>query len=106
MLLSSTICLLGNHVATKKRVRLNMLSIVSITPPIAASAVPLCLTATIKFFSKFGALKERSYDEIIWLQTLTIYREEKNIVRELLRYRRTALFQCLVINISQGVPIH
>ena len=54
-----------------------MLSIVSITPLIAASAVPPCLIATIKVFSKFGALEERSYHEIIWLQILKTLREEK-----------------------------
>ena len=62
-----------------------MLSIVSITPLIAASAVPPCLIATIKVFSKFGALEERSYHEIIWLQILKTLREEKNAFWELLR---------------------
>jgi hypothetical protein len=42
-----------------------MLSIVSITPLITASAVPPCLIATIKVFSKFGALRERFYSEVI-----------------------------------------
>jgi len=59
-----------------------MLLIVLITPPIAASAAPPYLIATIKVFSKFGALQERSYYGIIWLQNLKILREEKNIVRE------------------------
>jgi hypothetical protein len=62
-----------------------MLSIVLITPPIAASAIPPCLTATIKVFLKFGALEERSYHEIIWLQILKTLREEKDAVRELRR---------------------
>jgi hypothetical protein len=62
-----------------------MLSIVLITPPIAAFAVPPCLIATIKVFSKFGALEERSYNEIIWLQSLKTLREKKDVVRELRR---------------------
>jgi hypothetical protein len=62
-----------------------MMSIVSITPPIAAFAVPPCLIATIKVFSKFGALEERSSCEIIWLQILKTLREKKNVVRELRR---------------------
>ena len=55
--------------------RLIKLSIVLITPLIAGSAVPPCLIATIKVFSKFGALEERSYYEIIYLQILKILRE-------------------------------
>jgi hypothetical protein len=75
-----------------------MLSIVSITPLIATSASPPCLIATIKVFSKFGVLKERSYHEIIWLQVLKILREEKNAVRELRRCdERVHMFQYLVI---------
>jgi hypothetical protein len=62
-----------------------MLSIVSITPLIAALAVPPCLIETIKVFSKFGALRERFYNEIIWLQILKTLREENNAVRELRR---------------------
>jgi hypothetical protein len=54
-----------------------MLSIILIMPPIAASAVPPCLIVTIKVFSKFGALKERSYYEIIWLQILKTLREKR-----------------------------
>jgi hypothetical protein len=78
-----------------------MLSIVSITPPIAASAVPPCLIATVKVFSKFGALEERSYHEIVLLQILKTLREEKNAVRELRRCdERVHMFQCLVICIS------
>jgi len=42
-----------------------MLSIVSITPLIAASAVPPCLIATIKVSLKFGALGEMFHDERI-----------------------------------------
>jgi len=78
-----------------------MLSIVSITPPIAAFAVPPCSITTIKVFSKFGALEERSYHRIIWLQILKTPREEKNAVRELRRCGvRVYMFQCLVIYIS------
>ena len=78
-----------------------MLLIVLFTPSIAASAIPPCLIATIKVFSKFGALKERSYHEIIWLQILKTLREEKNAVRELRRCdERVHMFQCLVIYIS------
>jgi hypothetical protein len=77
------------------------MSIVLITPPIAASAVLPCLIATIKVFSKFGALEERSYHEIIWLQILETLSEEKNIVRELRQYdERVHILQCLVIYIS------
>jgi hypothetical protein len=54
-------------------------------PPIAASAVPPCLIAIIEAFSKFEALEERFYHEIIWLQILKTLREEKNVVRELRR---------------------
>ena len=60
-----------------------MLSIVLIMQLIAASAGPPCLIATIKVFSKFGALEERSYHEIIWLQILKTLREEKNTDRDL-----------------------
>jgi hypothetical protein len=73
-----------------------MLLIVLIMPPIAASDVPPCLIATIKVFSKFGALEERSYHEIMWLQILKTFREEKNAVRELRRCdERVYMFQCL-----------
>jgi hypothetical protein len=65
MLLSLTICPSGDHLAIKKRVRLIMLSIVSLTLLIAASAAPPCLIATFKVFSKFGVLKERTYHEIL-----------------------------------------
>jgi hypothetical protein len=78
-----------------------MLLIVSITLLIAASAIPPYLIATIKVFSKFGVLEERSYHEIIWLQILKTLSEEKNTVRELRRYdERVHMFQCLVIYIS------
>ena len=60
-----------------------MLSIVSLMPLIATSIIPPCLIATIKGFSKFGALKERSYYEIIWLQILKTLGEENNRVWEL-----------------------
>jgi hypothetical protein len=76
--------------------------IILITLPIAPFAVPPCLITTIKVFSKFGALKERSYYEIIWLQILKTPREEKNIVRELRRCnKRVHMFQCLVIYIRR-----
>jgi hypothetical protein len=79
-----------------------MLLIVSITPLIAASAVPPCLIAAINIFSKFGALEERSYYKIIWLQILKTLREEKNAVRELSRCdERVHMFQCLVMYISR-----
>ena len=78
-----------------------MLSIVSITPPIAVSAVPPCLIATIRVSSKFGALRERFYIRRIWLQILKTLREEKNAVRELRRCdERVHMFQCLVIYMS------
>jgi hypothetical protein len=65
----------------------SMLSIVSIMPLIAASAVPPCLIATIGVSSKFGALEKRSHKERIWLQVLKILREEGGAVRELRRAR-------------------
>ena len=43
-----------------------MLLIVLITLLIAALAVTPCLNATIEVFSKFGALRERFYNEILW----------------------------------------
>lgn len=43
-----------------------MLLIVLITLLITASAIPPCLIATIKVFLKFGALRERSYSEVIY----------------------------------------
>jgi hypothetical protein len=71
-----------------------MLLIVLITRLIAASAVSSCLIVTIKVFSKFRALKERSYHEIIWLQILKTLREEKNTVRELRRCDETVHYWC------------
>jgi hypothetical protein len=65
MLLSLTIYPLRDHLIIKKGVRLNILLIVSITLPIAASAIPSCLIATFKVFSKLGAFKERSYHKIL-----------------------------------------
>jgi hypothetical protein len=38
---------------------------------------------TVKVFSKFGALEERSYHEIIWLRILKTPREEQDAVQEL-----------------------
>jgi hypothetical protein len=66
-----------------------MLSIVLITPPNAASAVPPCLIATFKVYSKFGSLKERTDHEIILLQILKTHRKKKNVVRELRRCDET-----------------
>jgi hypothetical protein len=78
-----------------------MLSIVLITPLIAALAVSPCLIATIRVFSKFGALRERSYNERIWLQILKKLREGKNAVREFRRCEeRGHMFRCLVICIN------
>jgi len=62
-----------------------MLSVVLIMPLIAAFVVPRCLIVIIKVLSKFGALEERLYHEIIWLQNLNTLREGKNVVRELRR---------------------
>lgn len=67
-----------------------ILSIILITVLIAALAVPPFLIATIKAFSKFGALGKRSYNEIIWLQILKILREEDGAVQELRGARRGA----------------
>jgi hypothetical protein len=44
-----------------------MLSIVLITPLIVAFTIPPCSITIIKVVLKFGALKERSYYEIIQL---------------------------------------
>ena len=63
-----------------------MLSIVPITLLIAASAVPPYLITTIRVSSKFGALRERFHIRRIWLQILKMLKEEKNAVREFLRY--------------------
>ena len=76
-----------------------MLSIVLITPPIAALAAPPCLIVTIRVSLKFGALGERPYDERIWLQMKL--REEKNAVREFRRCEeRGDMFRCLVVCIN------
>jgi hypothetical protein len=78
-----------------------MLSIVLLTPPIAASAAPPCLFGTFKVFLKFGALEERSYFEMLWLQISKTLREIKNVVRELRRcVERVYMFSCLVIHIN------
>jgi hypothetical protein len=63
-----------------------MLLILLITLLIAAFAIPPYLVAIIRGFLKFGALRERSYDERIWLQILKKAREGKNVVREFHRY--------------------
>ena len=70
----------------EKRLWLIILSIVSFMPLIAVSTIPPCLIATIKVFLKFGALRERFYNKVIWLQILKTLREEKNVVRELRRW--------------------
>jgi hypothetical protein len=78
-----------------------MLSIVLITLLIAALAVLSCLIATIKVFLKFGALRERFYNERIWLQILKKLREGKNVVREFCCCEeRGHMFRCLVICIN------
>jgi len=83
-----------------------MLSIVLITLLIAALAVPPYLIATIRVFSKFGALRERSYNERIWLQILKKLREGKNVVREFHRCEeRGHMFRCLVICINPSQHI-
>jgi hypothetical protein len=61
----------GNQSATRTTAVLVMLSIVSLTPSIAASAVPPCSIATVGVFSKFGALGGKFYQELIWLQALS-----------------------------------
>jgi hypothetical protein len=78
-----------------------MLSIVLIMPLITTLAFPSCLIVTIKVFSKFGAFRERFYNEVIWLQNLKTLREEKNVVQELRQCKeRGHMLQCLVIYIS------
>lgn len=62
---SSTISPLGNQSATRKSLRLIMLSIVSLTPSIAVSAVPPCSIVTVRVSSQFGALRERFYKKRI-----------------------------------------
>jgi hypothetical protein len=44
-----------------------MLSIDLVTPPIATITVYLCLIATLKVFSDFEALIERSYHKLLYL---------------------------------------
>jgi hypothetical protein len=91
----------GNHLVIRKRLWLVILSIVSITSPIAAWAVPPCLIATVRVSSKFRALRERSHIKRIWLQILKILKVENNTVREFLRCKeRGHMFKCLVILIS------
>lgn len=62
-----------------------MLLIVLITLLIAPLAVSPYLIATIKVFSRFGAVGERFDNEIIMTPNLKTFREENNIVRELRR---------------------
>ena len=92
---------LRRPLSNKKRVRMIMLPSVSLMPRNAPSAILPCLTATFEVFSRFGALGERHYHEIIWLQDLNTLREERNVVRELRRCNeRVYMFLCLVIHIS------
>jgi hypothetical protein len=78
-----------------------VLLIISITPPIAVSAIPPRLIATIRVSLKFGVLGERFYIKRIWLQILKILKVENNVVREFLRCEeRGHMFECLVIPIS------
>jgi hypothetical protein len=58
---------LGNQSVTRKLLWLIMLPIVSLTPSIAALAIPPCSIATDRISSKFGAPAERFYEERIWL---------------------------------------
>jgi hypothetical protein len=78
-----------------------ILLIILITLLIAALTILPYLIATIRVFLKFGALKERSYYEIIRLQILKTIRDEKSTGRELRRNNeRVYMFQCLVICIG------
>jgi hypothetical protein len=52
-------------------------------PLIITLAISPYLIATIKVFPRFGALRERFYKELIWLQILKTLRKEKNIVRDI-----------------------
>lgn len=94
MSLSLSICPYGDHFVIEKIIQLMMLSIVSLAPPIAAPAVPPCLIATFIVFSKSGALEDRSYYEIIWLQILKTLRKRKTkrktVLRELRRCEKRA----------------
>ena len=85
--------------AIRKRVHLIILLIVSITLPIAASAVPPCLIATFKVYSKFGALKERTDHEIILPPILKTHRKKKNVVRELCRCDEGGLHVSVLTNV-------
>jgi hypothetical protein len=61
MSLSSTISPLKATLTARKGLYLIILLTFSSIALIAALAIPPCLIATIKVFSKFGALKERFY---------------------------------------------
>jgi hypothetical protein len=61
-------------------------------PLITAFVISPYLIATFKAFPEFGALEERSYHEIIWLQILKTLRVEKNIFRELLRFEEGVIY--------------
>ena len=76
MLLSLTISPYGDHLAGRKQLWLVVLSIVSITPPIAVSAIPPCLITTIRVSLKFGALRERCHIRRILLQILKTLKGE------------------------------
>jgi hypothetical protein len=61
ILLSLTISPLGVTLVARKELYLILLLIFSSTALIATLAISPCLIATIKAFSKFGALRERFY---------------------------------------------
>ena len=65
MLLSLTISPLKATLITKKGLHLIILLILLIILLIATLAIPSYLIATIKVFSKFEALKEKSYNKRI-----------------------------------------
>ena len=78
-----------------------MLSIVLLTLLIVAFAIPPCLNTTFKVFERFGALKGKSYLEILGLQILKTLREEKNIVREFRRCNKGGyMFRCTLAEIE------
>ena len=73
------ICPLGDHFASKRKIPASILLIVLLILLIVAFVIPLCLNTTFKVFERFGALKGKSYLEILGLQILKTLREEKNI---------------------------
>ena len=82
-----------------------ILLIILITLPIAAHAIPFGVIATVKFFSKIGALEERSYYEIIWLQILKTLREKKNAVRDVLMLSNVILAEIKLTMSLQPVDL-